>query len=179
MKLHCIARIVTIGSSEMSTSLEIAQLCFSLQHGHYSNPAAPNLQHTRNWEQNDRCGNSTTQSQTPVMMDILMSETCWVHKKWNKIASDIKLVFYSSTITMIHGPINIRFCLMISTWSEFNLEVRHLWTRYHTANPFLWLVRCQPLPVRTERDVKGLKPHFPHTCLLCCSSTQFKSLVSN
>jgi len=31
------------------------------------------------------------------MMDILMSETCWAHKKWNKIASDIKLVFYSST----------------------------------------------------------------------------------
>ena len=42
-------------------------------------------------------------------MDILMSETCWAHKKWNKIASDIKLVFYSSTITMMHGPIYIRF----------------------------------------------------------------------
>ena len=33
-----------------------------------------------------------------LMMDTLMSETCWVHNKWNKIASDIKLVFYSSTI---------------------------------------------------------------------------------
>ena len=43
------------------------------------------------------------------MLDILMSETCWAHKKWNKIASDIKLVFYSSTIKMMHGPINIRF----------------------------------------------------------------------
>jgi len=32
-----------------------------------------------------------------LMMDILMSETCWARKKWNKIASDIKLVFYSST----------------------------------------------------------------------------------
>ena len=32
-----------------------------------------------------------------LMMAILMSETCWAHKKWNKIASDIKLVFYSST----------------------------------------------------------------------------------
>jgi len=31
-----------------------------------------------------------------LMMDILISETCWVEKKWNKIASDIKLVFYSS-----------------------------------------------------------------------------------
>ena len=27
------------------------------------------------------------------MMDILMSETCCARKKWNKIASDIKLVF--------------------------------------------------------------------------------------
>ena len=43
-----------------------------------------------------------------LMMDILMSETCWAHKKWNKIASDIKLVFYSSTTTMVHGPIIIR-----------------------------------------------------------------------
>ena len=43
-----------------------------------------------------------------LMMDILMSETCWVHKKWNKIASDIKLVFYSSAITMMHSPINVR-----------------------------------------------------------------------
>jgi len=32
------------------------------------------------------------------MMDILMSETCWAHKKWNKIASDIRLVFHSSTL---------------------------------------------------------------------------------
>ena len=30
-----------------------------------------------------------------------MSETCWAHKKWNKIASYIKLVFYSSTVRNI------------------------------------------------------------------------------
>ena len=27
-----------------------------------------------------------------LMMHILMSETCWARKKWNKIASDIKLI---------------------------------------------------------------------------------------
>ena len=37
-----------------------------------------------------------------LMMAILMSETCWAHKKWNKIASDIKLVFYSSTSLYIN-----------------------------------------------------------------------------
>jgi len=35
------------------------------------------------------------------MMDIFMSETYWPHKKWNKIASDIKLVSYSS-VTRIY-----------------------------------------------------------------------------
>jgi len=51
-----------------------------------------------------------------LMMDLLMSETCWAHKKWNKITSDIELVFYFSAITMMHGPINIRFtfkCLVV------------------------------------------------------------------
>jgi len=38
-----------------------------------------------------------------LMMDILMSETCSAHKKWNKITSDIKLVFYSST-----GPVYLQ-----------------------------------------------------------------------
>jgi len=32
-----------------------------------------------------------------LMMDVLMSKTCWVHKKWNKTASNINLVFYSSS----------------------------------------------------------------------------------
>ena len=34
-----------------------------------------------------------------VMMDILMSKTCWAHKKWNKIASDIKLASASACNT--------------------------------------------------------------------------------
>jgi len=37
-------------------------------------------------------------SRNLLMMDILMSETCWAHKKWNKIASGIKLVFYSLSV---------------------------------------------------------------------------------
>jgi len=45
--------------------LNMFQLCFSLQHGHYSNPAAPNLQHTMNRKQNDQCVSSTAQLQAP------------------------------------------------------------------------------------------------------------------
>jgi len=104
-------------------------LCFSLQHGHHSNPNAPNLQHTcasscnadttqtqpHQISNTQRTENKTTDvviqqhSHKLLMMDILMSETCWVHKKWNKIASSNKLVFYSSNTTMMHGPINISF----------------------------------------------------------------------
>jgi len=43
-----------------------------------------------------------------LIIDILMPEKCWARKKWNKVASDIKLVFHSSTITMMHGPIHIK-----------------------------------------------------------------------
>jgi len=38
-----------------------------------------------------------------LMMDILMSEICWAHKKWNKIARYIKLVFYFSGFSLQHG----------------------------------------------------------------------------
>ena len=40
--------------------------------------------------------------------------TCYFisnHWNWNKITSDIKLVFHSSTIARMHGPINIK-CLL-------------------------------------------------------------------
>ena len=36
-----------------------------------------------------------------MVMDIIMSETCSAYKKLNKIASDIKLVFYTSNALMI------------------------------------------------------------------------------
>ena len=57
-----------------------------------------------------------------LMMDILMSETCWAHKKWNKITSDIKLVFYSSTVTMMYGPINIQLVICLYSWRQFHIN---------------------------------------------------------
>ena len=58
-----------------------------------------------------------------LKMDILMSETCWGHNKWNKVESDIKLVFHSSTITMMHGPINIRLPCSFK-WIRVNRVMR-------------------------------------------------------
>ena len=84
------------------------------------------LKHKPNQISNtQRTENKTTdvviqqQSRKLLKMDILMSETCWAHKKWNKIASGIKLVFHSSTITMMHG----RLCCWITT-SVFLFSVR-------------------------------------------------------
>jgi len=48
-------------------------------------------------------------TRTPrLMMDMLMSETCWAHKKWNKNNKWHQVGLLFSTITMMHGPINIR-----------------------------------------------------------------------
>ena len=49
--------------------------------------------------------------------------------KCNKIASDIKLVFYSSTITKMHGLLNIRFtpkiCFELHTVPNINCKFSH------------------------------------------------------
>ena len=58
------------------------------------------LQHTTNWEQDDRCGNSSTKSQAPEDGYINVRNMLRAHNKWNKIASDIKLVFHSVTLTL-------------------------------------------------------------------------------
>ena len=53
----CVGNLVRL----VLSSIRVA----GLQHGYYSNPTAPNFQRTANQEQNDQCGNSTTQSQAP------------------------------------------------------------------------------------------------------------------
>jgi len=83
-----------------------------LQPGHYSSLTAPNLQPTANQERNDQCGNQH-HSRELLMMGMVMPETCWAYMKFNKIKSGIYLVFYSSVITMIHDPTNIRLLYLI------------------------------------------------------------------
>ena len=88
-----------------------------------STDTTPNQPH-RNSNTHQTKNNTTNvviqqNSRKVLMMDILMSEKCWALKKWNKIASDIKLVFYSSTITMMHGPINIKSSYFILKFKLF------------------------------------------------------------
>jgi len=55
-----------------------------------------------------------------LMMAILMSKTCWAHKKWNKIPSDIKLVFYSSMKLTFGGPKKAGCLLTTSGTTSFS-----------------------------------------------------------
>jgi hypothetical protein len=61
-----------------------------LQPGHHSSPTAPNIQPTANQEQNDKFGNQH-HSRELLMMDIVMPETCWTSKKYNKRSSGIEI----------------------------------------------------------------------------------------
>ena len=94
-----------------------------------------------------------------LMMDILMSETCCAHKNWNKIASVIKLIFYSSTITMMHGPINTS---SFSCSNNQNIKIFWMFFQLVSKEKFLSLIAlssiCTPL----------LKSH--HRSLICFPS---------
>jgi len=92
---------------------DVCWCCFVVWLGWFGVVSVCRFQFHRN-SNTHRTKNNTTNvviqqnSRKLLMMAILVSETCWTHKKWNKIASDNKLVFYFSTITMMHGPINLR-----------------------------------------------------------------------
>jgi len=56
-----------------------------------------------------------------LLMDILMFETCWAHKKWNKIPNDIKLVFYSWSFILLlfscfYMKSNKKLCLSLPAY---------------------------------------------------------------
>jgi len=113
-------------------------------------------------EQNDRCGNSTALSQAAddgyINVRNMLSTA---HKQWNKIASDIKLVFYSSTITMTHGPINIRFFNRI-LYPGYNLNSRYRTCSY-TVKKMLLQPQCGTTPSSAEPLVRGSTEGFWHT----------------
>ena len=71
----------------------------------------PNTSRNKN-SNTQRTENKTTDvvihqhSRKLLKMDILMPETCWAHNTWNKIASDIKLVFHSSTYLLLNKEVS-------------------------------------------------------------------------
>jgi len=76
-----------------------------------------------------------------LMMDILMSETCWAHKMWNKRVSDIKFVFSSSTsgifcfISLFHATTCFEHYVLIIMRSKL----------YYTASGIVTPVGSRPV----------------------------------
>ena len=63
-------------------------------------------------------------------MDILTFETCWAVNSEIIKKSDIKLVYLYSTIKMMHGPVNLRYCLssviyVVDAWKPGGYFVYH------------------------------------------------------
>jgi len=83
-----------------------------------------------------------------LMMDILMSETCWAHKKWNNIASDIKLVFYSSSVLHVWKRFRLNAILQIYTKNYLPLKSPLITTRLHEVR--LKVYKC------FEEDLDGI-----------------------
>ena len=112
-------------------SLIMCSTCFLLQAEAQLQPAKrtpPNISRSKS-SNTQRTENKTTyvvihqHSRKLLKMDILISETCWTHNKWNKIASVIKLVFHSSTIRWM-----IRVTLAVNIRNVANKAVENpLW----------------------------------------------------
>ena len=96
-----------------------------------------------------------------LKMDILTSETCWAHNKWNKIASDINLVFHSSTNLNVFYANHIG-CVVF--WSMYSFITRELgsWGQIlMTYGCMLAFFLCCAVLYR-ERNYDG--QWWPQTC---------------
>jgi len=80
-----------------------------------------------------------------LIMDILMSETCWAHKKWNKIESDIKLVFYYSSWFSF---------ILISRWRLSTVEFLALWIWSRAINGITFTYVDPKTPKKEERKCR-------------------------
>jgi len=76
-----------------------------------------------------------------LIMVILMFETCWAHKKWNKIASDIKLVHqvgilflnYHNDARSNKHKIQHHLVRVANFWLRF--EADFSWIQFQNINP--------------------------------------------
>ena len=104
-----------------------------------------------------------------LKMDILMSETCWAHNKWNKIASDIKLVFHSSNKFLVFENKFLRVITNLPRAtpierSSFLISSNNIWT-YNNLTLFNGY---QTMKFHTERTRNFFKTMALHVVSLRC-----------
>jgi len=99
-----------------------------------------------------------------LMMDMLMSETCRVHQKWNKIASDIKLVFHSSTL--VSYPFGTRdWTPRAQTWSA----TLHLVPVFRICGATVFVHPSTQVCIHTGRS----RPPWTSCLTLTCLTTRW------
>ena len=104
----------------------------------------------------DRCGDSIEMSQAPDDGCINVRNMLTIKEvKQNTITSDIKWVSYSSTITMMHGPIYIRFTFRSWLIRRKNFLSSLYWVGTRTLRRTLKLW-CRPLYVLLSRHKNTL-----------------------
>ena len=82
------------------SDVRVACSSLILQPGHHSSLTAPHLQHTTNQERHDQC-DKQHHSRELLMMGIVMLETCWAYKKYNKISKWHLVSFFILRLTVI------------------------------------------------------------------------------
>ena len=95
-----------------------------------------------------------------LRMDILMSETCWAHKKRNKIASDIRLVYYSSSTVVLWPKKNPAFLVL-----HF-LTDKQLLSPLASCCSSVWSPLCERKAAMECRK-NGIEQHFNLSSALC------------
>jgi len=94
---------------------------------------APNLQPAENQERNEQCGNQYY-SRELLMLGIVVPETCWAYKKYNK-NNKLNLVgSYSSFIRIL------RCCLW--QYDSSNVSYSYLIYLWRMLQPAASLIRC-------------------------------------
>ena len=100
LRRHAVAKVNTLSCWRIKDQLDVTCYFISFLCASACNTDTIPTQPRRN-SNTHRTKNNTTNvviqqnSHKLLMMDILMSEICWAHEKWNKIACFIKLVVYS------------------------------------------------------------------------------------
>ena len=72
------------------------------------------------------------------MMGVVVPETCWAYKKYNKISSGMYSVLYSSDIATMHGPVSTKCACFISPLhyasSRFTFINNLNWSEFRAAH---------------------------------------------
>ena len=119
-----------------------------------------------------------------LMMDILMSEICWAHKKWNKIRSGIKLVFHSSNTVIPRLTKIIRSGITFVSRNVMLLDVSLLAVS-NVNNPVglvglpyvMWSAHFFVIHIQTEKISSWNGPTV-HVCCFMLARASTKTFVS-